>query len=440
MNVSGLRSSLSMKDIGQEMYGLIVRLYPICRSITGQGLRKTLDIIKDHIPLEVREVPTGTKVFDWTVPREWNIKDAYIKDSRGNRVIDFCQSNLHVVSYSVPVKRKVSLTELKKHLFSLPEYPGWIPYRTSYYKEDWGFCLTHKRLLALEEEEYEVCIDSSLKDGHLTYGECYLRGKTEEEFLISCHVCHPSLCNDNLSGAVLATFLSKILSQLPVRYSYRFLFIPGTIGSITWLARNEVAASRIRHGLVIAGVGDEGKITYKRSRRGNSIVDRAAEFVLRQSGEPFEVQAFSPYGYDERQFCSPGFNLPVGCFQRTPFGRYAEYHTSADNLEFIKSEKLADSLAKCLSIIDVVDSNDTYLNTLPKCEPQLGKRGLYEQVGGDSQSKKLQLAILWVLNLSDGNHSLLDISEKAGIEFGLIREAAEVLLEHSLLEQSASAL
>jgi aminopeptidase-like protein len=429
-----------MKDIGQEMYGLIVRLYPICRSITGQGLRKTLDIIKDHIPLEVREVPTGTKVFDWTVPREWNIKDAYIKDSRGNRVIDFCQSNLHVVSYSVPVKRKVSLTELKKHLFSLPEYPGWIPYRTSYYKEDWGFCLTHKRLLALEEEEYEVCIDSSLKDGHLTYGECYLRGKTEEEFLISCHVCHPSLCNDNLSGAVLATFLSKILSQLPVRYSYRFLFIPGTIGSITWLARNEVAASRIRHGLVIAGVGDEGKITYKRSRRGNSIVDRAAEFVLRQSGEPFEVQAFSPYGYDERQFCSPGFNLPVGCFQRTPFGRYAEYHTSADNLEFIKSEKLADSLAKCLSIIDVVDSNDTYLNTLPKCEPQLGKRGLYEQVGGDSQSKKLQLAILWVLNLSDGNHSLLDISEKAGIEFGLIREAAEVLLEHSLLEQSASAL
>jgi aminopeptidase-like protein len=225
-----------------------------------------------------------------------------------------------------------------------------------------------------------------------------------------------------------------------VRYSYRFLFIPGTIGSITWLARNEVAASRIRHGLVIAGVGDEGKITYKRSRRGNSIVDRAAEFVLRQSGEPFEVQAFSPYGYDERQFCSPGFNLPVGCFQRTPFGRYAEYHTSADNLEFIKSEKLADSLAKCLSIIDVVDSNDTYLNTLPKCEPQLGKRGLYEQVGGDSQSKKLQLAILWVLNLSDGNHSLLDISEKAGIEFGLIREAAEVLLEHSLLEQSASAL
>jgi aminopeptidase-like protein len=437
MDINDFVTTLDLHDIGKEMYGLISRLFPICRSITGNGFRETLDIIKEHIPLNVFEIPTGTQVFDWTVPKEWNIQDAYIKDSRGERIVDFRQSNLHVVSYSVPIKGRVSLAELKKHLFSLPDYPDRIPYRTSYYKEDWGFCLSHKQLLTLRDGDYEVCIDSSLKDGHLTYGECYVQGTAEEEFLISCHVCHPSLCNDNLSGVALAIYLGKILGQLPVRYSYRFLFIPGTIGSITWLAGNEETAFRIKHGLVIVGVGDEGKITYKRSRRGNSVVDRAAEFFLRQSGEPFEIEAFSPYGYDERQFCSPGFNLPVGCFQRTPFGRYAEYHTSADNLQFVKPEKLADSLAKCLSIIHIVDSDITYLNTLPKCEPQLGKRGLYEQVGGDSQSKRLQLAMLWTLNLSDGENSLLEIAERSGLEFEIIKKAAALLSEQSLLEQTS---
>jgi aminopeptidase-like protein len=439
LNISELRKSIDGKAVGEEMYELMAGLYPLCRSITGDGVRETLKIVSRHIPLEINEVPSGTPVFDWTVPKEWNIKDAYVKNSKGERVIDFRKSNLHVVSYSIPVKRKVPLAELRQHLFTLPDRPEWVPYRTSYYKEDWGFCLSHKRFLELQEEEYEVLIDSSLEDGHLTYGEWCLPGELEEEFLISCHVCHPSLCNDNLSGVALATFLGKMLSQSRLRFSYRFLFIPGTIGSITWLAQNEEKVFRIKGGLVIAGVGDEGKVTYKRSRCGKSVVDRAAEIALRDSCDPYEIEEFSPYGYDERQYCSPGFNLPVGCFQRTPFGRYAEYHTSADDLQFVKAEKLEDSFSKCLSVLDIIESDSVYLNTLPKCEPQLGKRGLYEQVGGDSQSREVQLAMLWVLNLSDGDHSLLDITEKSKIKFNIIKNAARKLLTNGLLKERESA-
>lgn len=264
MNISHLRTSLNLQEVGQGMYQLIERLYPICRSITGNGVRETLNIIKEYIPLTVYEVPTGTSVFDWTVPKEWNIRDAYVKDSNGKRIIDFQKSNLHVVNYSVPVKKTMPLEELKAHLHTLPDHPNWAPYRTSYYKEDWGFCLGHDQFLALKDEKYEVCIDSSLEDGHLTYGEFFLQGASEEEFLISCHTCHPSLCNDNLSGIALATFLGKYLSKLSLRYSYRFLFIPGTIGSITWLALNEKSASRIKYGLVVACAGDSGKTTYKK--------------------------------------------------------------------------------------------------------------------------------------------------------------------------------
>jgi aminopeptidase-like protein len=343
---------------------------------------------------------------------------------------------LHVVSYSVPFKGRLSLEELKKHLFTLPEHPDWIPYRTSYYKETWGFCLSHKRLSEMVDREYEVCIDSSLRDGHLTYGEHYIAGATPDEVLLSCHICHPSLCNDNLSGVALMVGLFKYLSQKTRRYSYRFLFIPGTIGSITWLALNEARVSSIKHGIVVTGIGDKGEFTYKRTRRSDAEIDRVFSYVLRNSSGRSNIIDFYPYGYDERQFCSPGFNLPVGCVMRTPFGQYPEYHTSADNLEFISLEALADSLTKCVSALDILESNQAYVNQSPKCEPQLGRRGLYQAVGGQMQTKMNEMALLWVLNFSDGLHSLLDIAEKSNLQFAVIHSAAQALLEHGLLTEA----
>ena len=435
MNIADLKTILNPDDVGQEMYQLISKLYPLCRSITGNGVRETLHVIKGHVPVEIHEVPTGTKVFDWTVPKEWNMRDAYVKNAKGEKIIDFQKSNLHVVNYSVPVKKKVSLRELQEHLFTLPDHPDWIPYRTSYYEERWGFCLSHKQLLELTDEEYEVCIDASLENGHLTYGECYLRGERADEVLISCHACHPSLCNDNLSGVALTTFLAKYLHLLSLTYSYRFLFIPGTIGSITWLCLKEPQVSKIEHGLVIANVGDPGRSTYKKSRRGDAEIDRAVIHVLKHSGADFEVTDFSPYGYDERQFCSPAFNLPVGCLMRTPHSRFPEYHTSADNLDFVQPLYLADSLSKCLSVLDILENNRKYLNQNPKCEPQLGKRGLYRAMGGQADAGVEELALLWVLNLSDGNHSLLDIAERSGFGFAPIKKAADALVEYDLLNE-----
>jgi aminopeptidase-like protein len=326
------------------------------------------------------------------------------------------------------------LGELKEHLFTLPEYPDWIPYRTSYYKENWGFCIKHNQFAALKEDEYEVFIDSSLENGYLTYGEYYIKGEKTEEVLISCHTCHPSLCNDNLSGIVLAVFLAKHLSQVSLKYSYRFLFIPGTIGSITWLCLNESNVSKVKHGLVIACIGDSGKFTYKKSRQDSAEIDRAVINVLRNSGNDFEIIDFIPFGYDERQYCSPGFNLPVGCLMRTPHGRYPEYHTSADNLDLVRPEYLADSFSIYLSVFDVLENNKKYINQNPKCEPQLGKRGLYQMTGGQKDKKTKELAILWILNLSDGNNTLLDISDKSGLKFDLIKDASDALYEHNLLK------
>jgi len=423
----------SMK-IGRQLHAFAAELYPICRSITGDGIRRTLAMIQDRIPLQISEVPTGTSVFDWTVPKEWNIRDAYIKDSRGQRVVDFQRHNLHIVNYSVPVRATLSLSELQPHLHTLSEYPDWIPYRTSYYRENWGFCLSHKQMLALENGDYEVCIDSSLEEGNLTYGECYLPGRSSEEVLVSCHACHPSLANDNLSGLTVATALAQFLSGRPLRYSYRFLFIPGTIGAITWLARNRESVGRIRHGLVLTGIGDAGAFHYKKSRRGDAEIDRAAAHVLGHSGEPSEVLEFSPYGYDERQYCSPGFNLPVGCLMRSVWGTFPEYHTSADNLDFIRPQQLAQSLRVCASIFDVLENNRSYLNQNPCCEPQLGKRNLYRSTGGDSIGAEIN-ARLWVLNFSDGERSLLDIAERSGLPFEAIRDAAELLCENGLLAE-----
>ena len=431
-----LKSPTDCAETGRQTYELIRELYPICRSITGAGVRRSLEIIKSHIPLETHEIPTGTPVFDWVVPREWNIKDAYIKNAAGERVVDFQKCNLHVLNYSIPIKKKISLAELKPHLFTVPERPDWIPYRTSYYSENWGFCLSHKQFLQLKDGEYEVCIDSSLTQGHLTYGEYYIKGETDAEFLFSVHICHPSLANDNLSGIALAVFLAKHLSEPSSRrYSYRFLFTPGTIGSIAWLSANEAQASRIKYGLVMACVGDSGQFTYKKSRRGNAEIDRVAMQVLKHSGEPYEILDFSPYGYDERQFCSPGFNLPVGCFMRTPHGRFPEYHTSADDLHLVRPEYLADSFSKCLAILQILEQNGVYVNQNPKCEPQLGKRGIYSQIGGAKDGKLRELAMLWVLNLSDGENSLFDVAEKSNLEFSEIRMAALTLLDHGLLNE-----
>ncbi len=433
MNLERMIETIDTRELGERMHRFSSDLFPICRSITGNGFRETLRWIRREIPLELHEVPSGTQVFDWTVPKEWNIRDAWVKNPRGEKIIDFRRSNLHVVSYSIPVRRKVGIAELRQHLHSLVDRPDWVPYRTSYYTEDWGFCLAHDQLEGLEEGEYEVCIDSRLENGSLTYGEYLIPGKCADEILLSCHACHPSLCNDNLSGVALATFLGKLLSDVDLKYSYRLLFIPGTIGSITWLAKNEDKLSRVRHGLVVACVGDPGKFHYKRSRRGNAEVDRAAVHVLRHCGEGFEVLDFSPYGYDERQYCSPGFNLPVGSLTRTPHGRFPQYHTSADDLDLVRPEALSGSLAAYLSVFQILENNVGYINLNPKCEPQLGKRGLYRAIGGLADAGRLELAMLWVLNLSDGDHTLLDIAERAVLPFELVLTAARALVEHGLL-------
>jgi aminopeptidase-like protein len=436
MTLAELRAGLDLTKVGEQMYDCVTELYPFCRSITGDGLRATLTALGRRLPLTQHEVPSGTPVFDWTIPPEWNIRDAWIKNARGERVVDFRASNLHVVSYSVPVRRRMSLAELRPHLFSLPEHPDWIPYRTSYYAESWGFCLTHRRLLELPEGEYEVCIDSSLQPGSLTYGECLLEGEGREEVLFSCHVCHPSLCNDNLSSNALAAMLGHLLAGVQRRYSYRFLFVPGTIGSITWLARNETGLARITHGLVLATVGDAGPVRYKRSRRGNAMIDRVAAHVLRTSGVPHAIVDFSPWGYDERQYCSPAFDLPVGCLSRTPHDEYPEYHTSADDLTLVSPGALAASLDTVLAILEALEHDGTYVNTSPRGEPQLGRRGLYRAMGGGPGVADDQLAMLWVLNLSDGRSSLLDIAERSGCPFASVRRVARMLEQAGLLREA----
>lgn len=424
------------EGIGESIFALAAKLYPICRSITGNGVRETLREIGKFIKLDVHEVPTGTAVFDWTIPCEWNIRDAYIKNERGEKIVDFAHSNLHVVSYSVPVRRSCTLAELKRHLHTLPEQPDLIPYRTSYYTDDWGFCITHRQFESLPDGTYDVVIDSSLEDGFLTYGEYLHKGELQDEFLLSAHVCHPSLANDNCSGVALLTHLAKAIAELKTRYSYRFVFAPGTIGAIAWLSRNEAGARLIKHGLILSMVGDAGGPTYKKSRRGNAYIDRAVGHVFRHSGLAYSIIDFFPYGYDERQYCSPGFNLPVGLFQRSKFGSIPEYHTSADNLSFIGADHLARSFTLLAATLDVIENDCICINTLPRCEPQLGRRGLYRSLADDKNAAAANLALLWVLNLSDGGHSLLDIAERANLPFAVVYRSAQLLEQHGLLASS----
>lgn len=423
---------------GQDMHRLIAELFPIHRSIAGPGVRRTLEILQQHIPLKIHEVPSGTAVFDWEVPREWHLQEACIKDADGNKIVDVKQSNLHVINYSAPFRGRVTWAELRPHLVSLPEYPDWIPYRTAYFQEKWGFCITQRQFQALEKHpdaRYEVCIDAEFVNGALSYGEFFLPGKTEAEVLISCNVCHPSLANDGLSGVAVAVFLAKYLQQLDRRYGYRFIFIPATIGAITWLHCNQSRLHRIKHGLILQVCGDSGPSTYKKSRPGNAEIDRAAAHVLKHSGRDYRILDFVPLGYDERQFCSPGINLPVGCLMRTPNGQYPQYHTSADNLDLVRPEHLGDSLAKCRAMVDVLENNRRYLNKKPFGEPRLDKWGLYHGYGSRPDWQELQQAILWVLNLSDGTHRLLDIAERAGMRFSLIRQAAQMLEKQRLLKE-----
>lgn len=426
-------SEATATGTGPAMHALVRELYPVCRSITGEGLRRTLRRLQELIPLQLHEVASGTRVLDWTVPNEWNITDAWIADSSGRRVVDFRRHSLHVVSYSVPVRERMTLAQLRPHLHTRADHPDWIPYRTSYYREDWGFCLTQRALDALPEGDYDVVIDSTLAPGSLTIGECVLPGETTDELLFSVHCCHPSLANDNLAGMAVAVQLARTLAQRPRHHTLRFLFIPGTIGSITWLALHEQEVERVRGGLVLSCLGDAGRFNYKRSRRGNALIDRAVEQVLRHAGD-HGLSDFVPYGYDERQYCSPGFDLPIGCLTRTPNGKYPEYHTSADDPDFVRAEALEESLETCLRVVEALEHDAMFLNLSPKGEPQLGRRGLYRNTGGE-HLPGFELALLWVLNQSDGTRSLLDIAERAGLPFDVLHRAAEALQAAGLLRR-----
>ncbi|MFN3566076.1 MAG: DUF4910 domain-containing protein [Burkholderiaceae bacterium] len=418
---------------GRRMHALLTELYPLCRSLTGPGLRATLDRLADEMPLDITEVPSGTRVFDWTVPDEWSVDEAFIEDEAGHRIVDFRAHTLHLVGYSRPVDRWLTLEELRPHLHSMPDRPDWIPYRTTYYKDDWGFCLPHRLYERLTDGRYHAVVRSTLAPGAMTIAECVHRGERNDEVLLFAHTCHPSLANDNLSGLVVSARLAAYLRGRATRYTYRFVLAPATIGSITWLALHASELHRIRHGLVLSLLGDRGPLNYKRSRFGNAGIDRAAIHVLQRYHAGGRVIDFSPWGYDERQFGSPGIALPVGRLTRTPNGEFPEYHTSADDPSFVTADALGESWLACLRILNVLENNARYRNLSPFGEPQLGRRGLYRSTGGYQDIPDRQLAMLWTLNQSDGHHSLLDIAERSGLAFDSLHAVAGELVRAGLL-------
>jgi aminopeptidase-like protein len=420
-------------SVGEEMIELMRELYPLPRSLTGDGVRETLAVLARELPLEIVETPSGAEVFDWVVPLEWTIRGGWIDGPGGERVVDFADSPLHILGYSEPVELALSLEELRKHVFTHPDNPDLVPYRTAYWERRWGFCMSRRTLDSLREGTYNVVIDSALTEGSLTSGELCVQGSTEEEFLLSTYVCHPSLANDNLSGVALLWALAKTLGREDLRYTYRLLWSPGTLGPLCWLARNNETVERVRHGLTISCAGDPGPLRYKRSRRGGAEIDRAAAAVL--AGIPGSVVTdWEPLGGDERQFCSPGFDLPLGAFSRTPHGLFREYHSSADNFDLVTGPALGAAHAAVLKIIDVVETNARYRNRSPFGEPQLGRRGLYQSVPDGSNP---EAALLWVLSLSDGHHDLLTIAERSGLPFAAIRQASMTLERHELVERMA---
>ena len=423
---------------GTKLHAHIVALYPICRSITGAGLRQTLSYIADRTDLAIHHVPTGTPVLDWEVPPEWVVRGGQIRNLAGEVLVDFEACNLHLVQYSRPVDAVVSREELDAHLHSLPAQPDLIPYRTSYYADNWGFCLADRERQALTDPSYRVCVDTELKPGVLSYGEAVIPGAEPAEVLFSIHCCHPSLANDNLSSIAIAIELIRVLAaRARRRFTYRFVFVPGTIGAITWLHFNRDAAKRVRHGLVLSCLGDPGAATYKQSRRGDAAIDRYAAHLLTTGGRQGSIVPFEPYGYDERQYCSPGFNLPVGCLMRSRNGTFPEYHTSADNPGFVTAAALAESTQMLLEFINLIEGDANPVSTAPYGEPQLGRRGLYKAIGGGSEdgasARFDQMTLLWVLNQADGGHSLLDIAERSGKPFSSVAAAAEALEKAGLL-------
>lgn len=418
--------------IGNEIYQLASSLFPICRSITGPGVRETLAVMAETIPLAVHDVPSGRQVFDWVVPPEWRINEATIQDASGRKIVDFADNNLHVMGYSIPVRRTMTRSELEPYIHTLPDQPDAIPYRTSYYQPNWGFCLAHNRWQEAGDGPFEVVIDSHFCEGSLTYGTFTHKGTSERDVLFSAHICHPSMANDNCSGLAVLTHVAQALRGRTTRYNYRFLFAPGTIGALCWLHENEQHLHRLDHGLVVSCLGDSGGPTYKRSRQGNAVIDRIMAQV-ECDGRKASLQDFSPYGYDERQFCSPGFNLPVGLLQRSAHGSFPQYHTSDDNLSFITPGDLQAAYRMIMDVIDILEADYVPVNLSPKGEPQLGRRGLYSATGGHRTAPPDTLACLWVLNLADGKHSLLDMAERSGVPFATLADSARRLREIQLL-------
>ena len=421
--------------VGDKIYELCEILFPICRSITGKGTKKTLEIIKTYIPdLNIKNVQSGTKCYDWKIPLEWNINDAYVKDESGKRLIDFNKSNLHVVGYSSPINAVISYSDLINHIYTLPDYPDAIPYVTSYYKEHWGFCMEHRQMLKLKKDiKYEVCIDSSLKKGLMNYGEMLIKGKSSKEILLSSYICHPSMANNELSGPTVLTFIVQWLKSLDLNYSYRVVFLPETIGSIYYISKHlKTLKKNVVGGFVLTCMGDNRTFSYLPSRYGNTLSDRVAKNVLKHLYPNYESYSFLDRGSDERQYCSPGVDLPICSIMRTKYHEYPEYHTSKDDLSLISSKGLFGGYQAIYKAIQIFENNRIY-NSRFLCEPQLGKRNLYPNLGTINAFKTIKKR-MDLLTYSDGKNDLLEISEILNIPFIEIYEEALILQENGLLE------
>jgi len=417
---------------GEKMHALAQRLFPICRSITGNGVRKTLKILQEQVPLKIHEVKSGTKVFDWTVPPEWNIRDAYVADKAGNRIIDFKKNNLHVVGYSKPVDITMSLQKLDAHLHSLPDQPDAIPYVTSYYKEMWGFCLAHNERKMLKKGSYRVVIDSTLKKGHLTYGELIIPGKQKEEIFFSTYICHPSMANNELSGIVVTARLAKFIASKKRRYTYRVVFIPETIGSITYLSKNLKTMRRnIIAGFNLTCCGDERMYSFLPSRYGTTLADKVALRVLGNLHPDFRRYSFLDRGSDERQYCSALVDLPVVSIMRSKYGEFPEYHTSLDDLKLVTARGLKGALDVYKAIIEYLEFNRRYITTVSG-EPQLGKRGLYKTEGKTISSRETR-TIVDTLMYADGTNDIRDLSEILKVTERDVHTAISVLLKEGLI-------
>lgn len=425
-------------DWGSQMHQLATDLFPICRSLTGNGVRQTLKAIQEVLPeLTIHEVPSGTQVFDWKVPDEWNINDAYILDPSGEKIVDFKKCNLHAIGYSEPVNKKVSLAELKEHLYTKPDFPEAIPYIASFYKRRWGFCMSHQQYETLEEGEYQVYVDSTLEPGHLTYGELLIPGESEKEIFFSTYVCHPSMGNNELSGPMVTTFLAKYIREMKNRkYSYRFIFIPETIGSITYLSRNlPTLKERVIAGYNLSCVGDDNQYSYLPSRKGNTLSDRAAIHVLKHCRPEYKTYSFLDSGSDERRYGAPGVDLPIASIMRTRYGDYREYHTHLDDLDFISAEGLQGALDIYIKVIKLLEKNARYrITTL--CEPQLGPRGLYPTISsGDNDLWETQLkSMVNFISYADGESDLIDIAETIQFPAFQVFNLIDQLIKHDLLE------